>query len=127
MNSHLKISMSDFATMISYVVDGKAIVAHTHDVGFRQLESDGLGTIAASRLIDGVMYTLEFISLYDRIPTDFRLVTNRYATWVTGILEKASYTQFYTDGKPVRVTLEHTKGPSIHHARHTKTLLSFKV
>jgi hypothetical protein len=127
MSSHLRISMSDMVTMISYVVDGKAIVAHTHDVGLQQLEADGLGTLASSRLMDGVLYTLEFISLYDRIPTDFKLETNRYATWITGVLEKGSYTQFYTSGKPVRVTLESTKGPSITYARHTKTLLSFKV
>ena len=119
--------MSDMVTMIYYVVDGKTIVAHTHDVGFKQLEADGLGVYASSRLLDGIMYTLEFISLHDRIPTEFRLDTHRYATWLAGVLEKASYTQFYTEGKPVRVTLDTTKGPSINYARHTKTVFSFKV
>ena len=126
-SSNLTISITDMATMIYYVVDGKAVVAHTHDVGLKQLEADGLGMIAASRLLDGIMYTLEFISLHDRIPTEFHLVTNRYATWLTSILEGASYAQFYTEDRPVRVTLDIIKGPSINHARHTKTVFSFKV
>ncbi len=115
------------ATTLYYVVDGKVVLAHTHDVGFKQLEADGLGVTASSRLLDGIMYALEFISLQDRIPTEFHLESNRYATWLTSTLEDASYTQFYTEGKPVRVTLENTKGPSINYARHTKTVFSFKV
>lgn len=123
----LVISISDMVTMIYYVVDGNVVVAHTHDVGYKQLEADGLGTVAASRLLDGVMYALEFVSLHDRIPTDFRLASNRYTTWLTRVLEDASYTQFYTEGKPVRVTIDSTAGSSSHYARHTKTVFSFKV
>ncbi|MCX6756696.1 MAG: hypothetical protein NTW35_00875 [Candidatus Nomurabacteria bacterium] len=125
--NYLTISMSDMATMIYYVSDGNVVVAHNHDVGFKQLEADGLGIIAASKLLDGVMYTLEFISLHDRIPTEFYLATNRYTTWLAGVLQGASYAQFYTENKPVRVTLDTTKAPSINYARHKKTVFSFKV
>ncbi len=126
-STHLSISISDMATFISYVVDGKAVVAHTHDVGFKQLEADGLGIIAASKLLDGVIYALEFVSLHDRIPTEFHLEANRYATWVTSVLEGASYTQFYTEGNPVRVTIDNIRTPSTNYARHTKTVFSFKI
>lgn len=115
------------ATLISYVVDGNAVVAHTHDIGFKQLEAGGLGNTAASKLMDGVLYALEFISLHDRIPTEFRLESVRHTTWLTSVLEGASYTQFYTEEKPVRVTINNTKGPSLNYARHTKTVFSFKV
>lgn len=115
------------ATFMSYVVDGKPVLAHTHDVGFKQLEADGLGIKASSKFLDGIMYALEFISLQDRIPTEFHLDAARYTTWITSVLEDASYTQFYTEGKPVRVTLDTTKGPSKNYARHTKTVFSFKV
>lgn len=126
-STYLSISISDMATFITYVVDGKAVVSHTHDVGFKQLEADGLGVYASSRLLDGVMYALEFISLQDRIPTEFHLDTNRHATWLTNVLQDASYTQFYTFDAPVRVTIDNIKGPSINYARHTKTVFSFKV
>lgn len=125
--THLNISISDMVTLISYVVDGKAILAHTHDIGLKQLEADGLGVVAASKLLDGVIYTLEFISLQDRIPIEFHLNTSRYTTWLTSVLENASYTQFYTEGKPVHVTIDNIKDPLTNYARHTKTVFSFKV
>jgi hypothetical protein len=124
---YLSISVTDTSTLIHYIVDGEVVVAHTHDVGLKQVEADGLSKVAASRLIDGVLYTLEFISLHDRIPTDFHLVTSRYGSWLSDVLESASYTQFFTDGKPVRVTIGSIKGPSRNYARHTKTVFSFKI
>lgn len=127
MNSHLSLSLGDLSTLIHYIVDGEVVVTHTHDIGLKDIEVEGLGVAAASKLLDGVMYTLEFISLHDRIPTEFRLITPRYATWLTEVITNASYTQFYTNGKPVRVTLEHTRDPSRNYARHTQTVFSFKV
>ena len=86
-----------------------------------------MDVIARSKLLDGIIYALEFISLSDRIPTDFRLVSPRYATWVGEALETNSYTQFYTDGVPVSVTLEDTDSVPLFYARHSKTIHSFKV
>lgn len=86
-----------------------------------------MNAAAASKLLDGIMYALEFISLHDRIPTNFHLTSPRYATWIGEALERGSYTQFFTDGVPVRVTLLDTYDPSISYARHTQTIFSFKV
>lgn len=127
MNSHLVIKVGDRETVIEYVVDGTSIVSHSHPVGIKFLELEGMNTIAASKLMDGILYALEFVSLYDRIPTHFKLITPRYATWIGESIENASYAQFFTDGAPVRVTLDGTHDPSLGYARHTQTILSFKV
>lgn len=127
MSSHLAISVQDLSTLIHYVVDNEVVVSHTHDIGLKHIEAEGLGTIAGSKLLDGVLYTLEFVSLRDRIPTEFRVIAPRHATWIIQTLRSGSYTQFFTDGVPLHVTLEHTTGPSRNYARHTKTVFSFKV
>lgn len=127
MNPYLSISVGDSATLINYVVDGHVIVSHTHQVGYRHIEAEGMNVIAGSKLADGILYTLEFLSLHDRIPTDFRLVAPRYSTWIGEILEGTSYTQFYTEGVPINVTLEGTHNTSLPYARHSQTIHSFKV
>lgn len=127
MNPHLKIVVGDRETHINYVVDGEPLVMHTHPVGIKHIETEGMNAIAASKLLDGVIYALEFVSLHDRIPTDFKLITPRYATWIGEAIENASYAQFFTEGAPVRVTLEDTYDPSLAYARHTQTIFSFKV
>ncbi len=127
MNPFLSISVGDTATLINYVVDGSVVVSHTHPIGFKHIEAEGMNVIAGSKLLDGILYTLEFISLHDRIPTDFRLISPRYTTWLGETLENASYTQFYTNGAPVSVTIEGIQDAPLSYARHTQTLFSFKV
>ena len=127
MNPHLVIKVGDRETLIQYRTDGQAIVSHLHPYGCKHIEEDGMNAIAGSKLIDGVIYALEFVSLYDRIPTQFELITPRYATWIGETIENASYAQFYTCGAPVRVTLLSTTDPSLGYARHTQTIHSFKV
>jgi hypothetical protein len=127
MDSHLKIIVGDRETRINYVADGHTIVSHMHPVGLKHIELEGMNKTAASKFLDGIIYTLEFISLYDRIPTDFKLVSPRYATWIGEVVENGSYAQFYSGGIPVRVTLEDINDPSLAYARHTQTIYSFKV
>ena len=127
MNPFLSISVGDTATLINYVVDGQVIVSHTHPIGFKHVEAEGMTVTAGSKLLDGILYTLEFISLHDRIPTDFRLIAPRYAIWLGETIENTSYAQFYTNGVPVSVTLEGAHGAPLSYARHTQTLFSFKV
>jgi hypothetical protein len=127
MNPHLKIVVGDRETHVRYMVDGQPIVTHVHPYGIKHIEIDGMNAIAGSKLVDGIMYCLEFISLHDRIPTDFQLIVPQYATWIGETIEGASYAQFYTGGAPVRVTLLGTHDPSISYAGHSKTILSFKI
>lgn len=109
------------------MLDDNVVVAHTHPIGYKHIEAEGMNAVAASKFIDGVLYTLEFVSLYDRIPTSFSLISPRYSVWLGQILEDASYTQFYTSGVPISVTLENNQDGNSTHARHTQTIFSFKV
>ncbi len=123
----LSIAVGDTSTLINYIVEGHVIVSHIHPVGYKHIEAEGMNIIAGSKFIDGVIYTLEFVSLHDRIPTDFRLITKRYATWIGDIVESSSYTQFYTNGAPISVTLEGVEDVPLSYARHSQTIHSFKV
>jgi hypothetical protein len=127
MHSFLTIAVGDTATHINYLVDDHVLVSHTHPFGYRHIEAEGMNQVAASKFVDGILYTLEFISLHDRIPTNFRLVSPRYSTWMGEAIERASYTQFFTDGAPISVTLEDTDSVPLFYARHSKTIHSFKV
>ncbi len=125
--THLAISVGDTATLINYMVDGEVVISHTHPVGYKHIEADGMSVVAGSKFIDGILYTLEFISLHDRIPTDFKLASPRYSRWIGEIIEKNSYTQFYTDGAPISVTLEGITDVPLSYARHSQTIHSFKL
>jgi hypothetical protein len=127
MNAHLAITVRDTATVIEYVVEGHILVSHSHPVGYKQLEAHGLSPLSRSILVDGIIYVLEFISLHDRIPTNWKVVAPRYAMWVGEAIEGASYSQFYTKGIPISVTLEDTTSVPLFYARHSKTIHSFKV
>lgn len=127
MNTFLSISVGDTATLINYVSDGQVVVSHTHPIGYKHIEAEGLNKNAKSKLLDGVIYTLEFISLYDRIPTEFRVISPRHLMWIGDVFKKASYSQFYTGDVPINVTLEGIKESSIPYARHSKTIQSFKI
>lgn len=123
----LSIAVGDTSTLINYLVDGQVLISHTHSVGYKNIEAEGMNIIAGSKFLDGILYTLEFISLHDRIPTDFRLVSPRYVTWISEIIENSSYTQFYTGGAPISVTLEGITDVPLSYARHSQTIHSFKL
>ncbi len=123
----LTVAVGDTSTLINYIVDGHIIVSHVHPFGYKNIEAEEMNLIAASKFMDGILYTLEFISLHDRVPTDVRLIAKRYATWIGDTIEKTSYSQFYTNGVPISVTLEGIKDVPLSYARHSQTIHSFKV
>ena len=127
MKPFLKIIVGDTSTTINYNHGDQIIVSHKHPVGYKHIEAEGMSLIAGSKFIDGILYTHEFISLHDRIPTDFRLVSPRYVTWISEVIENNSYTQFFTDGVPVNVTLENITDVPLSYARHSQTIHSFKL
>lgn len=123
----LSIVVGDTSTLINYIVEGHVIVSHTHPIGYKHIEAEGMNAVAGSKFLDGILYVMEFISLHDRIPTNLILLAPRYATWIGETIEAASYTQFYTKGAPINVTLEGTKEAPFSYARHSQTIHSFKV
>ncbi len=126
-NPFLSVAVGDTSTLINYIVDGHILVSHVHPIGYKHIEAEGMNIIAGSKFMDGILYTLEFISLSDRIPTEFRLIAPRYSTWIGETIERSSYTQFYTNDIPVSVTLEGIKDVPLSYARHSQTIHSFKV
>ena len=124
---HLTITVGDISTVINYMNGEEILVVHTHPYGYKNIEAEGMSLIAGSKFIDGILYTLEFISLYDRIPTDFRLTSPRYSTWIGETIENCSYTQFYTGRAPISVTLENITDVPLSYARHSQTIHSFKL
>lgn len=126
-NPFLSIAVGDESTLINYISDGHIIVSHIHPFGYKHIEAEEMNKVAASKFMDGILYTLEFVSLHDRIPTDFRLLSRRYATWIGEVIEATSYTQFFTRGVPVSVTLEGVQDVPLSYARHSQTIHSFKV
>ena len=124
---YLVILVNDDHVLLEYVLENNVLLSHKHNFGIKHMESLALNTVAVSKFLDGIFYALEYISLYDRIPTEFRLITPRYATWLKRAIEKKSYAQFYTNGVPVRVTIENNKDTSFNYARHKKAIFSFKV
>jgi hypothetical protein len=126
-NAFLSVAVGDTSTLINYLVEGHVLVSHIHHVGYKHIEAEGMNIIAGSKFMDGILYTLEFISLHDRIPTEFKLIAPRYVTWIGEIIENSSYTQFYTNGVPISVTLEGIKDVPLSYARHSQTIHSFKV
>jgi hypothetical protein len=126
-SAFLSVAVGDESTLINYIVDGHIIVSHIHPYGYKNIEAEEMNIIAGSKFMDGILYTLEFVSLHDRVPTDVRLIAKRYATWIGETIEKTSYSQFYTKGVPVSVTLEGIKDVPLSYARHSQTIHSFKV
>ncbi|MDQ5962650.1 MAG: hypothetical protein QG653_457 [Patescibacteria group bacterium] len=132
MGTYLSVSIGDTSTLLQYVSDNEVVLTHVHPVGIKHIDAYGLGDQAASSVLDGILFALEHVSLYDRIPTEFRIIAPRYATWVKTVVEKYPYAQFYTGSVPVRATIEHIQGqikedPSLKHAGHSQTIFTFKI
>ena len=123
----LSVAVGDTSTLINYLVDGHILISHVHPIGYKHIEAEGMNVIAGSKFMDGILYTLEFISLHDRIPLEFTLIAPRYPTWIGEMIEGTSYTQFYTGGGAINVTLEGIKDVPLSYARHSQTIHSFKV
>ncbi len=123
----LTVAVGDTSTLINYIVDGHIIVSHIHPYGYKNIEAEEMNLVAGSKFMDGILYTYEFISLHDRVPTEVRLIAKRYATWIGEVIESTSYSQFYTNDVPVSVTLEGIKDVPLSYARHSQTIHSFKV
>lgn len=127
MSHYLKIFVTDENVFIQYTADEEVVMSRIHNFGIKHLESQALNAKATAKFLDSIMHALELISLYERIPTDFRLITPRYATWLKSAIENYHYSQFFTDGVSVRVTLEDNKDNLFDYAGHKKAKFSFKI
>jgi hypothetical protein len=86
----LEIIVGDEDTTVQYVTENKVLVSHTHPVGYRIIEADGMNAIARSKFLDGVLYMLEFISLNDRIPTEFKVISPQKSACRTRVIGRSN-------------------------------------
>ena len=118
---------SDDNLIASYVSDGEVMLRYSYPYGLKFLDGCALGKSAVSS-IDNVIVTLfEQISLFDRIPVLIKIESVRHKEWLRKSVQGLSYTQFYTEGKPMRVNIIDTIRSSPSYARHSQTLQSFKI
>lgn len=123
---YLEVILFDEHTLIKYISEGEVLLERKHPIGLTYIEANNMRPRAAAQFFDGILYTLELISLYDRIPESIHVATLRHGPWFKHLLEHESYAQYYLPSKHVSVILLDT-AHSPHYARHTKTFQAFKV
>jgi hypothetical protein len=125
MASYLILSLTQESYSIIYKEEGDVLLEVTKKYGLHKLEDFKLRERASYLLLDPLLFVLEKISLYERIPTALHVVTSKHGTWIKHILESYPYTQFYTSGKKMSVILEKVQGNM--YAGHQKKTLNFKI
>ena len=125
MNSLLLITLTDESYIVDYREDGESLLVTKKKYGLLKLEDFKLRERAGYLLLDPLIYTLEKISLYERIPTTVHVITERHGPWIKHIIKEYPYTQFYTGGKKMSVTLGQARNNL--YAGHTKETFKYKI
>lgn len=125
--SHAHLSFSDEELVVSYISHGEVMLRLTFKYGYKFLDATILGGNASSALSTALATLFESVSLYDRIPLHVRVDSVRHREWIKKTIEGLSYTQFYTNDLPFRVTLIDNRQSLPSYARHSQTLQSFKI
>jgi hypothetical protein len=126
-DSHAYLVFSDDDLVVSYISHGEEMIRIPFKYGYKFLEASALGVSTRSAIATSLATLFESVSLYDRVPQHIKVESFRHREWLKRTIESLSYTQFYTKGKSLRVTLVETKEVSSSYARHSQTLQSFKI
>ena len=154
LKKYLDITVLPDKTLIKYWNDDVLSFTHEHPVGISHLEKELVSEIVMSDWINGLIHTLNTISLTDRVPTFIYLTTEKYGNvFERYIKNKNTYSQFYLEnnnyGKGVHVIIkkinytninslsgdfnssknlkENSNNKSKTYERYTKTISQFKV
>ncbi len=125
MASVLILTIDENSYTITYKEEGDVLLTTQKKYGYLKLEDFKLRERASYLLLDPLLFTLEKISLYERIPTTLHVFTEKHGAWIKHILEMYPYTQFYTGGKKMSVTLGQARNNL--YAGHTKKTFKFKI
>ncbi len=125
MSSLLVLHITDASYTILYREDGETLLETKKNYGLAKLEDFKMRERASYLLLDPLLYTLEKISLYERIPTTLHVIAVKHGPWIKHILEMYPYTQFYTGEKKMSVILERVQNTL--YAGHTKETLKLKI
>ena len=125
-DSYAYLQFSDDDLVVSYISSGEPMLRMSFNYGYKFLDSSALGVASASAISTALATLFESVSLYDRVPHNIKVESMRHREWIKRTIESISYTQFYNNDIPMRVTLVDSKEASSSYARHSQTLQSFK-
>ncbi len=154
LKKYLDITVLPEKTLIKYWHDDVLSFTHEHPIGISHLEKELVSEIIMSDWVNGVVHTLNMISLTDRVPTFIYLTTEKYGNvFEKSLKNKNTYSQFYLEdsnqGNGVRVIIkkinyaninslvtdfnssknlkENSNNKSKTYERYTKTISQFKI
>ena len=125
MSSVLLLKLTESSYTITYKEEDEVLLESKKEYGLAKLEDFKLRERASYMILDPLLYILEKISLYERVPTILYVFTPKHGPWIKHILETYPYTQFYIKGNKMSVILERAQG--IEYAGHTKKTFKFKI
>ncbi len=97
---YLDIKVYKDKTIIKYCNNNNICFIHEYQLGIDKIEKALVSEIIMSNWIGEVIYTLDQISLADRVPTTIYLYTEKYSTIFEKFLkDKNTYSQFYIENK----------------------------
>jgi len=154
LEKYLDILILTDKTIVKFWKKDKLSFVYEYSIGIKNVEDDLVSEIILSDWINGIIYSLQQISLLDRVPTFIYLTTEKYG----GVFEKKikhplTYSQFYIEdtniSKGVHVIIKkinytninslvgdfdsshdlklQDKNKSKSYERYTKTISQFKI
>ncbi len=95
---YLDIKVYQDKTIIKYCNDENICFVYEYKIGLEKISSELVSEFIMSDWVSGVIYTLQNISLTDRVPTFIYLTTEKYGGIFEKFLKKKStYSQFYIE------------------------------
>jgi len=96
LDKYLEIKVLGEETVINYFCDDTLVYAHRHKIGLQKIDIESVSKFIISDWVNGVIFILSHISLYDRVPKHIYLYTEKYPyTFEQAIRDQNTYAQFY--------------------------------
>jgi len=85
-------------TIINYFIDNTLSFNHEYNIGTQKIDEENVSDVVLSDWVNGLLYTLNYISLYDRVPNYIYLNSKKHSLSLTKRVTTAeTYSQFYLD------------------------------
>ncbi len=129
LRKYLNIKVYQDKTVVEYCNDNNICFIHEYKLGLDKIKKELASEIIMSNWVNGVIYTLENISLEDRVPTFIYLSAENFEESFKKVLKnKSTYSQFYLEpsdrGKGVHVIINKINYGNIN--SHLESYLSSK-
>jgi len=96
LDKYLEIKVLESETVINYFCDDTLVYTHRHKIGLQKIDIESVSKFIISDWVNGVIFSLSHISLYDRVPKYIYLYTEKYPyTFEQALRDSRTYSQFY--------------------------------